>query len=101
DGIRDFHVTGVQTCALPILKKWSRPQSNWRAPQNERVRCRLRDATQLRPLARTTCAMQSRSFLARALLLASAVSSISKNETFEVASHQTTAARLTRSCPRR
>src|SRR5690606_41009206 len=22
DGIRDFHVTGVQTCALPI---WSRP----------------------------------------------------------------------------
>src|SRR5690606_40202463 len=21
DGIRDFHVTGVQTCALPILKK--------------------------------------------------------------------------------
>src|SRR5690606_39400291 len=24
DGIRDFHVTGVQTCALPILKEpWS------------------------------------------------------------------------------
>src|SRR5690606_40753732 len=21
DGIRDFHVTGVQTCALPILKR--------------------------------------------------------------------------------
>src|SRR5690606_40701775 len=21
DGIRDFHVTGVQTCALPILRK--------------------------------------------------------------------------------
>src|SRR5690606_40376471 len=23
DGIRDFHVTGVQTCALPILSKLS------------------------------------------------------------------------------
>src|SRR5690606_3828427 len=23
DGIRDFHVTGVQTCALPILKKFA------------------------------------------------------------------------------
>src|SRR5690606_39772648 len=22
DGIRDFHVTGVQTCALPILAAW-------------------------------------------------------------------------------
>src|SRR6266700_6963237 len=22
DGIRDFHVTGVQTCALPILRSW-------------------------------------------------------------------------------
>src|SRR5690606_41017012 len=22
DGIRDFHVTGVQTCALPILANW-------------------------------------------------------------------------------
>src|SRR5690606_40207219 len=22
DGIRDFHVTGVQTCALPILTAW-------------------------------------------------------------------------------
>src|SRR5207302_6796952 len=22
DGIRDFHVTGVQTCALPIFSRW-------------------------------------------------------------------------------
>src|SRR5690606_39991912 len=22
DGIRGFHVTGVQTCALPILRRW-------------------------------------------------------------------------------
>src|SRR5690606_42161889 len=28
DGIRDFHVTGVQTCALPIWNPWSRaPQT--------------------------------------------------------------------------
>src|SRR5690606_40095317 len=25
DGIRDFHVTGVQTCALPISSRSSRP----------------------------------------------------------------------------
>src|SRR5690606_40206136 len=24
DGIRDFHVTGVQTCALPIYYEWER-----------------------------------------------------------------------------
>src|SRR5215475_15043416 len=24
DGIRDFHVTGVQTCALPISLRWRR-----------------------------------------------------------------------------
>src|SRR5690606_41135308 len=23
DGIRDFHVTGVQTCALPISSQWA------------------------------------------------------------------------------
>src|SRR5690606_39870443 len=37
DGIRDFHVTGVQTCALPILRirfparcdaSWSRPAAS-------------------------------------------------------------------------
>src|SRR5690606_40507106 len=27
DGIRDFHVTGVQTCALPILFLVKRPRS--------------------------------------------------------------------------
>src|SRR5690606_40265415 len=26
DGIRDFHVTGVQTCALPILKPTISPE---------------------------------------------------------------------------
>src|SRR5690606_41023706 len=29
DGIRDFHVTGVQTCALPICQAWhSRDQNS-------------------------------------------------------------------------
>src|SRR5690606_41160927 len=28
DGIRDFHVTGVQTCALPILRPFSWPRSS-------------------------------------------------------------------------
>src|SRR5271165_6251187 len=37
DGIRDFHVTGVQTCALPIyerrtlkLLQWGQPRRHWR-----------------------------------------------------------------------
>src|SRR5690606_40132627 len=29
DGIRDFHVTGVQTCALPILDKRGRRWTMW------------------------------------------------------------------------
>src|SRR5690606_40372392 len=29
DGIRDFHVTGVQTCALPILYSRNRITDNW------------------------------------------------------------------------
>src|SRR5690606_40718817 len=28
DGIRDFHVTGVQTCALPIFTRWWRARSS-------------------------------------------------------------------------
>src|SRR5690606_27080185 len=31
DGIRDFHVTGVQTCALPILAALSRRNAAWPA----------------------------------------------------------------------
>src|SRR5690606_18236439 len=31
DGIRDFHVTGVQTCALPIYQKLDRPEEALRA----------------------------------------------------------------------
>src|SRR5690606_41030294 len=33
DGIRDFHVTGVQTCALPILERMFAPVTlPYRAP---------------------------------------------------------------------
>src|SRR5690606_41078292 len=31
DGIRDFHVTGVQTCALPISRN-PRLSSRWKSP---------------------------------------------------------------------
>src|SRR5690606_21405360 len=33
DGIRDFHVTGVQTCALPILR-FSHACGAWRHPEH-------------------------------------------------------------------
>src|SRR5690606_40794517 len=47
DGIRDFHVTGVQTCALPIWPSRSTtsavtslPYLEWSAvPMSSRVRC--------------------------------------------------------------
>src|SRR5690606_40697867 len=29
DGIRDFHVTGVQTCALPISETMESPSLTW------------------------------------------------------------------------
>src|SRR6266511_4696454 len=42
DGIRDFHVTGVQTCALPIsaATTWSRPRTStrrWSWPPRSRA----------------------------------------------------------------
>src|SRR5690606_40167964 len=36
DGIRDFHVTGVQTCALPIFRGW-RPEQPERGIRVEPV----------------------------------------------------------------
>src|SRR6266511_3814694 len=33
-GIRDFHVTGVQTCALPIWRRPARRTPSLRAPQD-------------------------------------------------------------------
>src|SRR5690606_40469149 len=38
DGIRDFHVTGVQTCALPILH--GRAIAGARGDQSARIFCR-------------------------------------------------------------
>src|SRR5207302_4658044 len=35
DGIRDFHVTGVQTCALPIFIAISGPLRGWVFPITE------------------------------------------------------------------
>src|SRR5690606_41114462 len=42
DGIRDFHVTGVQTCALPILLAMARPP----AADLDEVIARLADLAQ-------------------------------------------------------
>src|SRR5690606_39426699 len=40
DGIRDFHVTGVQTCALPIsLDAVHTTQNRWPAMANPQLRC--------------------------------------------------------------
>src|SRR6266511_5748205 len=39
DGIRDFHVTGVQTCALPILAKPADPGGQ--ALERHPARCEL------------------------------------------------------------
>src|SRR5690606_41185700 len=49
DGIRDFHVTGVQTCALPIC----RVLSEWHAPESEaRIAIDLADQPKLNGSAR-------------------------------------------------
>src|SRR5690625_7439604 len=37
DGIRDGHVTGVQTCALPILEFWNGWFDHWGEEHHERT----------------------------------------------------------------
>src|SRR5690606_39803022 len=49
DGIRDFHVTGVQTCALPISKKsiaigWSRVESRGSKVESRESRVESRES---------------------------------------------------------
>src|SRR5271165_5209709 len=63
DGIRDFHVTGVQTCALPISTSLNVPISRIREvtvasmmfmmpmPLTSRVTIEIRSRTQVRPVA--------------------------------------------------
>src|SRR5688500_19360743 len=47
DGIRDYKVTGVQTCALPIFRSWkelmNRPVSKLRVMNNVRFGIRCED----------------------------------------------------------
>src|SRR5579883_1637831 len=52
DGIRDFHVTGVQTCALPI---WRRARRCWSAVADA-ARCR-RSSSMVRTWAATTTSL--------------------------------------------
>src|SRR5690606_33177353 len=42
DGIRDFHVTGVQTCALPILPTGEIEMADRSAPHDERTEEEMR-----------------------------------------------------------
>src|SRR5690606_39909078 len=41
DGIRDFHVTGVQTCALPILTKAKFSRQDLRTSSLRKMLCAL------------------------------------------------------------
>src|SRR5690606_40267778 len=49
DGIRDFHVTGVQTCALPILETYI-PVSPEETQRNANVRPSKRLPTAVQPV---------------------------------------------------
>src|SRR5690606_41803592 len=57
DGIRDFHVTGVQTCALPISPWWPTTTTVRARPSGRRAsstqRSRVRPATSWSTLARS------------------------------------------------
>src|SRR5690606_40845086 len=48
DGIRDFHVTGVQTCALPISKTSTAPSTSSRMPATPDDGCICAEATCMR-----------------------------------------------------
>src|SRR5690606_39532622 len=54
DGIRDFHVTGVQTCALPICSN---------SPQLTTSECRLQDVCGIHGALATSCAYQCVDFV--------------------------------------
>src|SRR5207302_4265815 len=48
DGTRGFHVTGVQTCALPIYPRPSRTQHYFHYSRRSRTRIQLNDRLPLR-----------------------------------------------------
>src|SRR5207302_7517018 len=52
DGIRDFHVTGVQTCALPISGRWRRAGHLQPIDRALRAGSRRRDVRQVAGPAR-------------------------------------------------
>src|SRR5690606_40850034 len=62
DGIRDFHVTGVQTCALPIYR--SAPWATCR--KTARIACALRQGRIPPPLPSPTTRQTSSACLALA-----------------------------------
>src|SRR5690606_41912343 len=62
DGIRDFHVTGVQTCALPITRPQTTTQPSHRRPPRPSAppeaavpRCAAQHALCAPPAQRTPC----------------------------------------------
>src|SRR5947209_15413761 len=65
DGIRDIGVTGVQTCALPILQRHRDARDRERAAHRRRGRRRVRDQRS----EEHTSELQSRQYLVCRLLL--------------------------------
>src|SRR5690606_40150166 len=55
DGIRDFHVTGVQTCALPIFTRLGNLQQQWVAVLGGSVGGRGRSSLLCDQIGRASC----------------------------------------------
>src|SRR5690606_41096471 len=68
DGIRDFHVTGVQTCALPILRTGLPPHEAWERTVGRLVAAAPGAATAAAPAAATAAAGRDGTDLPAALL---------------------------------
>src|SRR5690606_26446517 len=56
DGIRDFHVTGVQTCALPISSSSSGTRTSWFGRRRSRPRRSL-DRSSIRRSSARSCSI--------------------------------------------
>src|SRR5690606_39433323 len=69
DGIRDFHVTGVQTCALPICRPFRRAPSEWPSSAHSgstRAGSSPSAASRVRECASRSAACRSRRQIGRA-----------------------------------